>query len=185
MTRKPRSFVQGGWYHIINRSNGRFKIFETPQCYNNFCKIVGIGQRKFDVEIGAYCIMPNHWHFLAKSTAQNQLSKFIGWISNTHTRRFHVANKTVGQGPLYQGRFKAVCVDSEDQLITVCRYIERNPLTARLVTDCSEWRWSSISPIGQQLLELRLSSYQKEARWLEILQEPFTEKEHIAMTALK
>ncbi len=61
----------------------------------------------------AYCIMPNHWHLLLQPKVDGDLQKFMSWLSNTHTRRWHVAKNTVGQGHLYQGRYKSFICEQD------------------------------------------------------------------------
>jgi len=71
--------------------------------------------------------------------AHNPLS-----FSKTHTRRWHVTKNTVGQGHLYQGRFKSFLCAQDSHLLTVLRYVERNAKTANLVQKAEDWQWSSI-----------------------------------------
>jgi len=68
----------------------------------------------------------------------------MGWLTNTHTRRWHVAKQTVGQGHLYQGRYKSFICEQDQHLLTVLRYVERNAKTANLVQKTEHWKWSSI-----------------------------------------
>ncbi|MEX0933691.1 MAG: hypothetical protein WD003_00300 [Candidatus Paceibacterota bacterium] len=70
--------------------------------------------------------------------------RFMGWLSNTHTRRWHIAKDTVGQGHLSQGRYKSFICEQGQQLLTVLRYVERNAKTANLVKRAEDWRWSSV-----------------------------------------
>ena len=88
--------------------------------------------------------MPNHWHFVAWPEAEGQLTAFFRWLTHTHAMRWRVAHRTVGYGPLYQGRFKSFPVQDDGHLLTVARYVERNPLTAGLVARAEQWRWCSL-----------------------------------------
>ena len=65
-------------------------------------------------------------------------------LTVTHTQRWHAAHRTAGTGPLYQGRFKSFPIQEDDHLLTVLRYVERNPLRANMVEKADEWRWSSL-----------------------------------------
>jgi putative transposase len=65
------------------------------------------------------------------------------WLTQTHTQRWRHAKHTVGYGALYQGRFKAFPVQEDGHFLTLCRYVERNPLRAKLVERAETWRWSS------------------------------------------
>ncbi len=65
-------------------------------------------------------------------------------VRSTPTQRWHAAHGTAGTGPLYQGRFKSFPIEEDDHLLTVLRYVERNPLRAGMVEKAAEWRWSSL-----------------------------------------
>jgi putative transposase len=66
------------------------------------------------------------------------------WITVTHTQRWHAFHQTAGTGPVYQGRFKSFPIQTDEHFIAVARYVERNPLRARLVMRAENWRWSSL-----------------------------------------
>ncbi len=85
--------------------------------------------------------MPNHFHLLLKQVQDSGISQFIGKLSNSYTRYFNTLNKRVG--PLFQGRFKAVRVKTDEQLLHLSRYIHLNPYVANLVKDPSFYQWSS------------------------------------------
>ncbi|MEE9602399.1 MAG: transposase [Thermoguttaceae bacterium] len=89
--------------------------------------------------------MPNHWHMLVwpKRGADKQVSEFFCWLTVTHTQRWHAHYHTSGSGHLYQDRFKAFPVESDDHLYTVLRYVERNSVRAQLAEQAEAWRWSS------------------------------------------
>ncbi len=72
------------------------------------------------------------------------LSRFLGWLTLTHTQRWHAHYHTVGTGHLYQGRFKSFPVAADEHFWTVCRYVERNALRAGLVERAEDWRWCSL-----------------------------------------
>ena len=102
----------------------------------------------------AWCIMPNHWHFVLWPQRDDELSEFTRWRSNTHAMRWHVAHDTVGFGHLYQGRFKSFPIETDAHFLSVCRYVERNALTAKLVERAEEWRWGSLWARRRGLAEL-------------------------------
>jgi putative transposase len=88
--------------------------------------------------------MPNHWHLVLWPDADGTLGRFMTWLTLTHTQRWHARRASAGSGHLYQGRYKAFLVEADGHLLTVCRYVERNPLRARLVRRAEAWRWSSL-----------------------------------------
>ncbi len=131
-------------YHVLNRAVGRATIFETTNDYAAFEKVLEEAREQVEMRLLAFCIMPNHWHLVLWSIEDGDLSQYMRWLTNTHTRRWHLAHDTVGTGPLYQGRFKSFPIEEDEHFTTVCRYVERNALRADLVGRAEDWRWSSL-----------------------------------------
>lgn len=144
MSRPLRADIAGIIYHVINRANGRLGIFKKDKDYQAFLNTLVEAKEKFAVKVLVFCIMPNHWHLLLKPLENGNLSKFMAWLTMTHTQRWHSAHHTVGSGHLYQGRFKSFPVESDEYFIQLARYIERNPLRAKLVKKAQDWQWSSL-----------------------------------------
>lgn len=96
------------------------------------------------VDILSFVFMPNHFHFLLKQNTEWGVSKFVGQFSNSYTRYFNTKNNRVG--PVFQGVFKAVEIESEEQLVHVSRYIHLNPYSSSLVskTELDKYQWSSL-----------------------------------------
>ena len=138
-------FALGGYiYHLINRSNARIQIFDTEDDYKLFESILEEGKERTDMRILAYCIMPNHWHLVLSPKQDGDLVQFMSWITNTHTRRWHVAKETIGGGHLYQGRYKSFLCEDDLYFLTLVRYVERNPKRANIVKKAEQWKWSSV-----------------------------------------
>jgi putative transposase len=137
----PADFV----YHVLNRANGKQTIFQGYSDFNMFEKILAEGLRKVPIRLTGYCLMSNHWHLLLWPYNDGDLSKFIHWISMTHSQRWHSIRNSSGTGHLYQGRFKSFPVQNESYYLTVLRYIESNPLRAGVVKSSSHWSWSSLA----------------------------------------
>lgn len=144
MARIPRNAVGGMVYHVLNRANGREKIFKKEKDYKAFEKIIFEAKEKYPMRILSFCIMPNHWHFVLYPENGKDLSIFMRWITHTHTQRYHVEYKSIGYGHVYQGRFKSFPVEKDNYFLQLCRYVERNPLRAGLVEKAQDWRWSSL-----------------------------------------
>lgn len=144
MPRVSRVNVAGEIYHVINRANARLQIFDNEKDYQLFEKVLVEAKDRFDIDIYSYCIMPNHWHFVLSPKENGGLPKFIGWLTMTHTQRWHVIHKSIGSGHLYQGRYKSFLVQKENYFLQLCRYVERNPLRAGLVKNGIDWEWSSL-----------------------------------------
>lgn len=144
MARIERVDVGGEIYHVINRANARVQIFDNDDDYKQFESILEEAVEKFDMRLLAYKIMPNHFHLVLFSKNDGELSKFMGWLTNTHTRRWHTAKNTIGHGHLYQGRYKSFLCQKDSHLLALLRYVERNAKRAGLVKKAEDWRWSSV-----------------------------------------
>lgn len=141
MPRIARGLSDGHVYHILNRGNGRQQVFHKEGDYYTFTKLLEEAVGEFDVAILAYCLMPNHFHFLLKPDRADALSRFMQWLMTSHVRRYHQHYGTSGH--VWQGRYKSFIVQEDDHLLTVMRYIEGNPVRASLVESSKEWKWSS------------------------------------------
>jgi putative transposase len=144
MPRLARVAVGGIPYHVINRSNGRVQIFNKDKDYQHFESLLLEGVELIDMRILAYCIMPNHWHLVLYPKQDTDLSEFMRWVTTTHVRQRRTQTKSVGEGHLYQGTYKSFPIETDQHLTTVIRYVEQNPLRAKLVTSAEEWKWSSL-----------------------------------------
>lgn len=131
-------------YHVINRANARMQIFNKDEDYILFEKVVKEAKEKFDMRVLSYEIMPNHWHLILYPKKDGDLQKFMGWVSMTHTQRWHSRHKTIGSGHLYQGRYKSFPIETNQYLLQLFRYVERNALRAKLVKKAEDWKWSSL-----------------------------------------
>lgn len=96
------------------------------------------------VEIIAYCLMPNHFHFLLKQLKDIGVSKFVANFTNSYTKYFNTKHER--NGPLVQGMFKAVLVETDEQLIHLSRYIHLNPVVSFITKDqdLENYQWSSL-----------------------------------------
>lgn len=153
--------VNGQIYHIFNRGVEKRTVFTDKRERTRFLEAVKYYQQispeiKFSkadkdkkenlsdkklVEVIAYCLMPNHFHFLLKQISDHGVSTFIRRLINSYTRYFNTKNERVGS--LFQGPFKAVRIESDEQLLHATRYIHLNPLVGYLVKDLRNFEWSS------------------------------------------
>lgn len=142
---RPHRAAKGGLvYHVLNRANARMTIFEKKGDYEAFERVLQEAVDRYDMRLLAYCLMPNHWHLVVWPKEDDDLSRFTGWLTLTHTQRWHAHRQTTGAGHLYQGRFKSFPVQDDPHFYTVIRYVERNPLRANLVKRAEDWRWGSL-----------------------------------------
>ena len=131
-------------YHVLNRANARAEIFSQDEDYQAFERVLAEAVQRTGTRLLAYCVMPNHWHLVVWPREEGELSRFIGWLTLTHTQRWHAHRHSTGTGHLYQGRFKSFPVQEDGHCLTLCRYVERNALRANLVQRAEEWQWSSL-----------------------------------------
>ncbi len=150
MPRRARAACGGLVYHVLNRANGRATLFHKDADYEAFERVMEQAHARLPIRLLAYCIMPNHWHMVVWPREDGELSEFMRWLGVTHAQRWHAHHHTSGTGHLYQGRFKSFPVQRDDHFLTVCRYVERNALRAKLVRDAEKWRWSSLWRFAQR-----------------------------------
>lgn len=156
-------------------------MFRKDADYAACERVLSEAHERLPLRILSYCMLATHWHFVAWPREDGELSQFFRWLANTHAVRWRVAHATVGWGHLYQGRFKSFPVQTDEHLLTVCRYVERNALSAELVKDASHWRWSSLwarqHGTDQQKALLCDWPVERPPGWLEQVNTPFTVKE--------
>lgn len=143
MPRTPRIALGNYVYHVLNRANERKKIFGRDHDYRKFEYLLEEAKVRYDMRILAYVLMPNHWHLLLYPRKDGDISLFMGWLSTTHAGGVRFRTKTVGEGHVYQGRFKSFLVDNDSYLLAALKYIERNPARANLAARPEEWKWGS------------------------------------------
>lgn len=142
---RPLRAAQGGYvYHVLNRANARMKIFRKDADYEAFEAVLAEAVERTETRLLAYCVMPNHWHLVVWPREDGELSRFVGWLTLTHTQRWHAHRGSIGSGHVYQGRFKSFPIAADEHFYTVARYVERNPARAGMVRRAEKWRWGSL-----------------------------------------
>lgn len=164
MPRRREILATGQIYHIFNRGVEKRTIFENSREYRRFLDLVEFYQKNhgkqfsrlsreeraelIDKKIGnpiiepiCYCLMPNHFHLLLKQTADSGISQFMQVITDSYVKYFNTSHERVG--PLFQGKFKAVRIQDDAQLLQVSRYIHLNPVTSYLIEKIEQYKWSS------------------------------------------
>lgn len=135
------TFAKGQYYHIYNRGAGKAKIFFNDGNYQYLLRLVKEYDQKHGATIIAYCLMPNHYHFLLRQETDEPLSKFIGVLFNAYVQALNLQQGRTGT--LFEGRFKHKLVDKWEYLIVLCRYIHLNPVRAKLVARPEDWLCSN------------------------------------------
>jgi putative transposase len=179
---RPHRAAEGGFvYHVLNRGNARMRIFDGERDYDAFEKILTEAVERFETRLLAYCLMPNHWHLLLWPVKDGELSRFVGWLSLTHTQRWHAHRRSVGRGHVYQGRFKSFPIQEDAHFYAVARYVERNALRGRLVRRAEAWRWCSLARWlhgpAEEKPPLAAWPVPRKAGWVEHVNAPQTEAE--------
>jgi putative transposase len=164
-------------YHVINRGNQKARVFHEPADYSAFLACMDEARERVELPLLAVCLMPNHVHFVVRPRRDGDVAAWISWLFTTHVRRHHRKYGTTGR--LWQGRYKANLIQQDQHLLTVLRYVERNALTANLVTRAQDWRWGSLAwretrraPIGLTPAPVDLPAW-----WAEFVNQPMTSAE--------
>lgn len=167
MPGRTTSLVNDEIYHIYNRGSEKKVIFTSYRDYKRFQKTFYYYQfagpkprlsisslktfqpelSKKLVEILCYCLMPNHFHFMVKQLKENGISIFMSQLSNSYTKYFNTKYRRVG--PLLQGAFKAVLVETDEQLTHLSRYIHLNPVVSGICKLPNNHLWSSFNEYSQ------------------------------------
>lgn len=183
---RPLRTARGGMvYHVLNRANARMTIFSKEEDYLAFERVLEEAVERTGMRLLSYCVMPNHWHLVLWPLEDGDLSSFTGWLTLTHTQRWHAHRGSTGSGHVYQGRFKSFPVQDDSHFLTVCRYVERNALRANLVRKAEQWQWSSLWRwhTGDTAQRALLSSWpvRRSPDWVGHVNQPLTEAEQTAL----
>jgi len=120
------SFNPNSIYHVFNRGSEKRTIFLNDRDYNNFLERVKDGLKKYSINLLSFCLLPNHFHFLLKQKGEISIAKFMNALLLGYAKYFNTKYERVG--PLFQGRFKAKMIETDEYLLQLSKYIHRNPL---------------------------------------------------------
>jgi len=141
MLRRPRMYIPGFPYHIVQRGNNRKVCFLVQENFAFYLELWKKISARYGVSVHAYCLMTNHIHFLVTPATSEAISDAIKVTGNRYAYCF---NKQLNRtGTLWEGRHKASLIQSERYLLTCYRYIELNPVQAHTVSRPEEYPWSS------------------------------------------
>ncbi len=133
-------YLDHHYYHIFNRGAHKAPIFFSRSNYIYCLDLVKKYRDKYKVTIEAYCLMPNHYHFVVYQEEGGSISKFIQTIFNAYSQAINLQQHH--SGTLFQGKAKAQEVDSEDYSLRLIRYVHLNPVRAKLVGAPEKWEFS-------------------------------------------
>ena len=140
MPRPPRLHVPGGCYHVTLRGNHRQAIFRVDADREDLSELLGQALRRFEARAHAYCWMTNHIHLLTQ-VGDVPLRRIIHSVASRYARRFQRSVPTTGH--LFECRYHACLLRSDEHLLEAVRYIHRNPVEAGIVADPQAYQWSS------------------------------------------
>lgn len=161
MASKPRLFENGYYYHVFNRGVEKRGLFYGERDYLRFLKTIKICNDPATVRITSllpsdsfasknnyvsiinFVIMPNHYHFTLQQTADNGITQFLQRLGTSYSKYFNIKYKRTGR--LFEYTYKAIPVETDEQLIHLSRYIHLNPIVSGMVKNLSDYRWSSYS----------------------------------------
>jgi REP element-mobilizing transposase RayT len=135
------NIANGQYYHVFNRGVNRQNVFYSNENYFYCLRLISKNAGKFFMQVVAYCLMPNHYHFLIRQDGDVPISKFIQSIFNSYVQALNIQRGRTGT--LFEGRFKHVLVNRDEYLMHLIRYIHLNPVTANLVKNPEDWPYSN------------------------------------------
>jgi REP-associated tyrosine transposase len=141
MARLPRFVIPGQPQHIIQRGNNRSVIFVADEDYQFYLDKLKSACDKYQCDIHAYVLMTNHVHLLMTPHRENGIGKVMQTLGRYYVQYFNYQYRRTGT--LWEGRYKATLLDSEQYLLICSRYIELNPVRAGMVKSPEEYPWSS------------------------------------------
>ena len=155
MPRSKRIIEHGTPHHITQRGNYKQQVFEDEKDYSIYLNIFEQYRKEYNLSIVAYCLMPNHVHFIAIPLDGASLAQTFKLSHMRYSQYFN--NKHCAKGQLWQGRYYS-CVLDEKHFQAAVRYVENNPVRASLAKKAQEWQWSSARAhlgINQGLISLK------------------------------
>jgi REP element-mobilizing transposase RayT len=141
MPYRSDAFAQGQYYHLYNRGAGKGRIFFNPGNYEYLLQLIKRYYVKYGVAVIAYCLMPNHYHFLLRQETDVALSTFMRVLFSSYVQALNVQHERTGT--LFEGRFKHKRIETWEYLMVLCRYIHLNPVKAKLVPKPEDWAYSN------------------------------------------
>jgi putative transposase len=147
MPRLGRYFLPDQPLHVIQRGNNREPIFFCDEDYRRYRTWLAEAAAEYDCAIHAYVLMTNHVHLLATPATEESLPRVMQSLGRRYVRAVNAAYRRTGT--LWEGRYRAAPIDSEAYFLACCRYIELNPVRARMVEHPRDYPWSSYAAHAQ------------------------------------
>lgn len=141
MPRFSRPIPAGLCAHLVTRGNARATVFHSDEDYRAFLDLIRAARARLPIDLFAWCLMPNHVHLVLRCGADGDIGRWMHWLLTTHVQRHRRRHGTTGR--IWQGRYRAFPIQADEHLLTVLRYVERNPVRAGLTHSAADWPWSS------------------------------------------
>jgi putative transposase len=138
---KPRLFVPGLSHHVWHRGNNKTDIYKDDEDRSVFLLLLGNAAERGDVRIHGWTLMTNHYHALVTAPDEHQLPRTMQLVGKNYVRYFNDRHRRTGT--LWEGRYRASLVLDERYWATCLRYVETNPVAARIVAKPEDYRWTS------------------------------------------
>ncbi len=135
------TFPAGRYFHIYNRGLNHAQVFFSARNYIYFLNLLKRNTDRYGITVTAYCLMPNHYHLLIRPSSDDGVPQVMKSIAGSYVQAVNL--EQARQGPLFQGRFRAIWVDNESYLVHLARYIHLNPVEAGLVSSPEGWSYSN------------------------------------------
>jgi putative transposase len=167
----------------MNRGARRLELFKHDDEYRLFLQSFAEAHERAQVDMFAYCLMPNHFHFVLRPTADGQLAEFMRLGTVTHSVRWHWQRGSIGGGCVYQGRYRAFPIQTNRYFFNACSYVEGNALRSSLVSRAEDWEWSSLSARCKKrhILPLQEWPILRPDDWIEWVNQRHSEPDLIAI----
>jgi putative transposase len=183
MPRIARAVAVGFPHHIIQRGNNRQKVFFAQETRKKYLSLLKEYLEKWDASLLVYCLMSNHVHLLIRPNLEESLAKIMQGVSLCYTQYFNRRYKKTGR--LWESRYHSCIVDKERYLWMVARYIEQNPVRAKIVRNAENYSYSSarahITGEEDKILGEALFSEDERSEYIRFIKASIPEKEITAI----
>jgi REP-associated tyrosine transposase len=160
--RQARQEEAGRYYHVTARGNSGNRIFLDDDDYGFLFAYTAHAVARFDWRCFAYCFLPNHYHLVVR-IGTPLLSRGMQWLNGRYARTHNVRHKRTGH--LFGDRYRTALIESDGHLVEACRYVDLNPVRARLCTHPREWPWSSYRASAGEVAQPSLLSLEVVTRF--------------------
>ncbi len=140
MTRRP-DYRAGHFYHLYNRGAHRVSLFCEPDNYIFVLRKIKKYSKAFDLNLIAYCLLPNHYHFLVQQDGEHPAGLLPQRVFNSYSKAYN--RRYDHSGTLFEGPYNVAAVEKESHLLHLCRYIHANPVRHGLVTELEAWPYTN------------------------------------------